>query len=151
MSTALSRALFAPRCVALVGASGDAAKNTARPQRFLRKHGYTGTVVPINPTRDEILGERAYPSLAAAQAALGGAIEHAYVMAPGDAVEQAVEDCGSCGIAVVSIFSDGFSETGPAGAACREGARARGAHARAQQHGRDRCARQGGDHGQCGA
>ena len=127
MSVAWSRALFAPRCVALVGASGDAAKNTARPQRFLRKHGYTGTVVPINPTRDEILGERAYPSLAAAQAALGGAIEHAYVMAPGDAVEQAVEDCGSCGIAVVSIFSDGFSETGPAGAArqARLAARAR--------------------------
>ena len=127
MSMPLSRTLFAPRCVALVGASGDAAKNTARPQRFLRKHGYTGTVVPINPTRDEILGERAYPSLAAAQAALGGAIEHAYVMAPGDAVEQAVEDCGSCGIAVVSIFSDGFSETGPAGAArqARLAARAR--------------------------
>ena len=127
MSVPWSRALFAPRCVALVGASGDAAKNTARPQRFLRKHGYTGTVVPINPTRDEILGARAYPSLVAAQAALGGAIEHAYVMAPGDAVEQAVEDCGSCGIAVVSIFSDGFSETGAAGAArqARLAARAR--------------------------
>ena len=27
--------LFAPRTVALVGASGDAAKNTARPQRYL--------------------------------------------------------------------------------------------------------------------
>jgi predicted CoA-binding protein len=52
--------------VALVGASGDAAKNTARPQRFLRKHGYAGRVVPINPMRDEVLGERAYPSLAEA-------------------------------------------------------------------------------------
>ena len=118
---ALRQALFAPRTVALVGASGDAAKNTARPQRYLKKHGFNGLVVPINPTRDEILGERAYPSLAAAQAALaalGAApIEHAYVMAPGNAVEQAVEDCGACGIAVVSIFSDGFSEIGAAGMA----------------------------------
>ena len=35
----LRRALFEPRSVALVGASGDAKKNTARPQRYLRKHG----------------------------------------------------------------------------------------------------------------
>ena len=112
----LAQALFAPRTVALVGASGDATKNTARPQRYLKKHGYSGTIVPINPTRDEILGERAYPSVAAAHAALGQ-IDHVYVMAPGNAVEQAVEDCGTCGVTVVSIFSDGFSEIGPEGVA----------------------------------
>jgi len=120
-SAPLAQALFAPRTVALVGASGDAGKNTARPQRFLRKHGFTGTIVPINPTRTEILGETAYPTLAAAQAALAerriAPIAHAYVMAPGDAVERAVEDCGACGIPVVSIFSDGFSEIGPEGLA----------------------------------
>ena len=117
----LGQALFAPRTIALVGASGDIAKNTARPQRYLKKHGYTGAIVPINPTRTEILGEPAYPTVAAAQAALAARgiapIEHAYVMAPGDAVERAVEDCGACGIPVVSIFSDGFSEIGPAGVA----------------------------------
>ena len=59
----LAQALFAPRAVALVGASGDAGKNTARPQRYLKKHGYPGRVVPINPTRGEVLGERAYASL----------------------------------------------------------------------------------------
>ena len=53
----LAQALFAPRAVALVGASGDAGKNTARPQRYLKKHGYAGRVVPINPTRSEVLGE----------------------------------------------------------------------------------------------
>mgnify|MGYP002400984737 CR=1 FL=1 len=50
----LAQALFAPRSIALIGASGDAGKNTSRPQRFLRKHGYTGAVFPINPGRDEI-------------------------------------------------------------------------------------------------
>lgn len=117
----LGQALFAPRTIALVGASGDITKNTARPQRYLKKHGYTGAIVPINPTRTEILGEPAYPTVAAAQAALAARgiapIEHAYVMAPGDAVERAVEDCGACGIPVVSIFSDGFSEVGSEGAA----------------------------------
>jgi len=47
----LARALFAPRAVALIGASGDAGKNSARPLRFLRKHGYAGRIVPINATR----------------------------------------------------------------------------------------------------
>ena len=44
----LAQALFAPRAVALIGASGDARKNTARPQRFLRKHGYTGRIVLVS-------------------------------------------------------------------------------------------------------
>jgi acyl-CoA synthetase (NDP forming) len=119
----LAQALFSPRTVALVGASGDARKNTARPQRYLKKHGYAGRIVPINPTRGEVLGERAYPSLA--QAPEG--IEHAFVMAPGEAVEQALEDCGARGVPVMSVYSDGFADAGEAGAArqARLAARAR--------------------------
>ena len=79
----LAQALFAPRAVALVGASGDPSKNTARPQLFLRKHGYAGRIVPVNPTRSDVLGERAYATLAEAP----GEIDHAFVMAPGSAVE----------------------------------------------------------------
>lgn len=119
----LAQALFAPRAVALVGASGDAAKNTARPQRFLKKHGYPGRIVPVNPAREEVLGVRAYPSLA--QAPPG--IEHAFVMAPGEAVERALEDCGRQGVPVMSVYSDGFADAGPGGAArqARLAARAR--------------------------
>jgi len=32
--------------------------------RFLRKHGYAGRIVPINASRSEVLGERAFSSLA---------------------------------------------------------------------------------------
>jgi acyl-CoA synthetase (NDP forming) len=109
----LAQALFSPRAVALIGASGDAAKNTARPQRFLKKHGYSGRVLPVNPTRSEVLGERAWPSLAAAP----GEIDHAFVMAPGDAVEQALEDCGRRKVPVMSVFTDGFADAGEEGAA----------------------------------
>ena len=137
-SVNLAQALFAPRAVALVGASGDPAKNTARPQRFLRKHGYAGRIVPINPTRGEVLGERAYPSLA--QAPEG--IDHVFVMAPGDAVERALEDCGARGVPVMSVFSDGFADAGADGMARQmrlaARARARRAAARPEQHGRDR-------------
>ena len=105
----LAQALFAPRAVALVGASGDAGKNTARPQRYLRKHGYAGRVLPINPGRSEVLGEAAYPSVAAAP----GEVDHALIMVAD--VERALEDCGAKRVPVVSIYSDGFADRGPSG------------------------------------
>ncbi len=98
--------------MALVGASGDASKNTARPLRFLRKHGYAGRIVPINATRGEVLGERAYRNLAEAP----GAIDHAFIMTPGDSVESALEECGARGVPVATIFSDGFADAGAEGA-----------------------------------
>ena len=106
----LAQALFAPRAVALIGASGDARKNTARPQRFLRKHGYAGRIVPINATRDEVLGERAYRRLADAP----GEIDHAFIMI--EEVEEALEDCARKGVAVASIYSNGFADAGAEGA-----------------------------------
>jgi acyl-CoA synthetase (NDP forming) len=107
----LGEALFRPRAVALIGASGDPAKNTARPQRYLRKHGYAGRIVPINPGRKEVLGEAAYPTLADAP----GEIDHAFIMV--EDVERALEDCGRKGVPVASIYSDGFADKGREGAA----------------------------------
>lgn len=111
MSAELFRALFAPRGIALYGASGDAAKNTARPQRFLRKHGYAGTIAPINRTRREVLGETAYPNLASAP----GEIDQAFVMVPPEDVPAACDECFARHVPVVTIFTDGFGETGAAG------------------------------------
>jgi acyl-CoA synthetase (NDP forming) len=105
----LAQALFAPQSVALVGASGDAAKNTARPQRYLRKHGYAGRVFPVNPTRKEILGEKAYARVSD----IAETVDHAYILI--EDVEQALEDCGRRGVAVASVFSGGFSDAGPKG------------------------------------
>lgn len=106
-----AQALLAPGCVALIGASGDATKNTARPQRYLRQHGYTGRVVLVNASRGELFGERAWPSLAQA----AGPIDHAFVMVPAPDVEAAVAACVAKGVPLISIYSDGFAETGVAG------------------------------------
>jgi acyl-CoA synthetase (NDP forming) len=107
----LAQALFAPRSVALIGASGDATKNTSRPQRFLRKHGFAGALYPINPGRDEIFGEKAYPDLRAVSAQ----VDHAFIMVPAPAVAAAIAQCCEKRVPVVTIFSDGFAETGAAG------------------------------------
>ena len=58
----LAQALFAPRSVAIVGQSDDAGKAAGRPLKFLRRMGYAGNVYPVNPRRERVLGERAWPS-----------------------------------------------------------------------------------------
>jgi acetate---CoA ligase (ADP-forming) len=112
----LFRALFEPRAIALIGASGDVRKNTSRPQRYLRKYGYAGRILPINPGRDEVLGERAYPDLAAAP----GPIDHAFIMVPARAVPAAIEQCAAKEVPVATIYSDGFAETGAEGRQAQE-------------------------------
>jgi acyl-CoA synthetase (NDP forming) len=107
----LAQVLFAPKSIALIGASGDAKKYTSRPQRFLRKYGYPGRIIPVNPGRDEIFGEKAYPDLKA----VPGHIDHAFIMVPTDAVASAVEQCVAKKVPLATIYSDGFAETGPAG------------------------------------
>ncbi len=97
--------------MALVGASGDPAKNTARPQRYLRKHGYAGSIFCINKSKKEISGEKTFENLLQVPAA----VDHAFIMV--EDVEGALEDCGERGIPVASIFSDGFADAGPGGAA----------------------------------
>ena len=107
----LAQALFAPRSVALVGASGDEAKNTARPQRYLVKHGFTGKIFPINASRPEVLGLPAYKNLQE----IKQEIDHAFIMV--EDVEGALEDCGRKGVPVASVFSDGFADAGAKGMA----------------------------------
>ena len=107
----LAQALFSPRSVALVGASGDEAKNTARPQRYLRKHGYAGKIFPINATRPMVLGLPAFKTLEEVKEE----IDHAFIMVQD--VEAALEDCGRKRVPVASVFSDGFADAGAEGAA----------------------------------
>lgn len=95
----LAQALFAPAAVALIGASGDEKKNTARPQRFLKKHGYAGRIVPVNPSRKEM------------HSRVPEGIDHAFIMVQD--VEQALEACRT--VPVVTIYSNGFADAGREG------------------------------------
>lgn len=106
-------ALVHPKSVAIVGASDDPKKDGARPLRFLRKHGYAGAVYPINPRRETVLGERAWPDLAA----LPEVPEHVYIVVGTDRVLEAVERCAAAGVKVATVLADGFAETGPEGRA----------------------------------
>jgi len=108
----LSKALFSPDAVALIGASANLSKNSSRPQRYLDRHGFKGRVVPINPGRDEVQGAKAYQSVSD----VPDGIDHAYLMIPAAAVPDAIDACVAKGVKVATIFSDGFAETGEQGA-----------------------------------
>ena len=110
---ALRQKLLNPRSIALIGASDDPAKNAARPLKFLRSGGYAGTIYPVNPRRQTVLGERAWPSLAA----LPDVPDHAYVLLPTEAVVEAVAQCGKLGVPLVTVLADGFATAGGIGAA----------------------------------
>ena len=111
MTNKLYQAVFDPRSIALIGASSDEKKNTSRPQRYLRRHGYTGKIIPVNPARAEIFGDKAYPDVTS----IPGDVDHAFVMVPAKAVPEAVRQCVAKKIPVVTVYSDGFAETGAEG------------------------------------
>lgn len=119
-----AQALFYPKAVALVGVSGNAQKNTARPLRFMRKHGFKGQLYPINRNQSEVMGERAYASVAE----LPGPIDHAFVMVGSELVLPLMDECAAAGARVVTIYSDGFGEIGPEGMQAQEAVIARAKH-----------------------
>lgn len=112
----LFAALFEPKRIALIGASGDERKTTSRPQRFLRKHGFTGEILPVNPARSEILGEKAWRDLGS----IPGEIDHAYILLNGRDAIEALAACGKRGVKVASILAGGFADAGEAGASLQD-------------------------------
>lgn len=114
--TALAPALLNPRRIALVGASADPTRLTARAQVYLRKHGFDGELFPVNPRAETILGEKSYPSIAA----IPGPVDLAYLLLATEHVEGVIADVAAKGIPVAAILADGFAEAGPEGIARQE-------------------------------
>lgn len=56
--------LFAPRSIAIVGASPNPRRIGSRVLSNLRRHGFAGNLYVVNPQHGEVSGLRTYPSLA---------------------------------------------------------------------------------------
>jgi acetyl-CoA synthetase (ADP-forming) len=102
-----------PRSVAVFGASDSTDKFGGRIMHFLVRHGFAGDILPINPRRDEVLGRRAYPAIAAAPAPPDVAI----LAVPGSTLVATVREAAAAGVGCCVIISTGFAEAGDAGAA----------------------------------
>ena len=111
MRDTLLGALVSPASIALVGASNSEGKLTARPMRFLRRHGYAGRIYPVNPARETVLGEKAWPSVSA----IPGKVDFAYILVDADPAIEALKDCAAASVKVAAILADGFAEAGEEG------------------------------------
>lgn len=103
-------AVFAPRRVAVVGASEEPGKVGTAFMRNLE--GFAGEVIPINPARDRVGGLQAYARLVD----VPQPIDLAVAIVPAQAVVDVVADAAQAGVGAVVVISGGFAETGEAGA-----------------------------------
>jgi acyl-CoA synthetase (NDP forming) len=119
------RAVLDPRCVAVIGASDSPDKVGGRPLRYMQRFGFGGRIFPINPTRTEVQGLKAFPSLRDTP----DRPELAIIAVPAANALSAVQDCAERGVEVAVVLTSGFGETGAEGRAVQDSiiATARGA------------------------
>lgn len=101
---------FHPRGVALVGASGKEGKPGYVFMRNLTQD-FPGVVYPVNPKETEVLGYRAYASVAD----VPDPVDLAVIVVPAQEVPAVVDACGRRGISAALVISGGFAEAGADG------------------------------------
>ena len=111
MGDARLDALFAPRSIALVGAS-DRSRWSALVDQALKAHGFRGTVSYVNPGAATVHGAPAVAALPE----LTAPVDVAYVMVPPDQVAGVVADGAAAGTKRFVVLTSGFAEAGPDGA-----------------------------------
>lgn len=107
------QAFFEPRTVAVIGASRDPAKVGGSVLANLLAGGFTGRVIPVNPSADIVQGLPAVPSILAVREP----VDLAVIAVPAPAVLDALKACAAQGVAGAVILSAGFREAGPTGQA----------------------------------
>lgn len=104
--------LISPRSIAVIGASADASKTAGRPIAYLQKHGYSGTILPVNPKSATVAGLTCYPDIAS----LPENPDVALILVGPERTEQAVRELAARGVPVAIVLAAGYAEIGPEGA-----------------------------------
>jgi acetyltransferase len=108
--------LFAPKSVAVVGATTRADSVGYRVFMNMIEAGYKGELFAINPRYEEVGGKPCFPSVEA----IGKPVDVAVVVVPAKAVPDVIRECGENGIRGAVVISAGFRETGPQGVRLEE-------------------------------
>lgn len=109
-------ALFAPKTVAVVGAT-DRPGSVGRTLLWnLISNPFGGTVFPVNPKRRSVLGIRAYPSIRETPEPADLVI----IATPAPTVPDIIQDCVEVGVKGAIVLSAGFKEIGAEGIALEQ-------------------------------
>jgi len=101
-------ALLKPKSIAVVGASATPGKIGYTVIKNLLDSEFEGKIYPINPTADEILGLKVYPSVKD----IPGKVEAAIITIPAKLVLSVIDDLGQKGVKGMMVITSGFSEIG---------------------------------------
>jgi acyl-CoA synthetase (NDP forming) len=107
--------LFAPRSVAVLGASSDPTRISGRPLAYMKAQGFQGALYPINPNRAEVQGLKAYPSIAD----LPETPDVAIVAIAAEIAENSITELAARGVKAAVMFTAGFAEMDEAGEAAQ--------------------------------
>jgi acetyltransferase len=114
------RPLVAPRSIAVIGASTSPTKSGGVLFNNLARGDFSGPLYPINPNAAEVMGRKAYPSLAA----VPDPVDLVYIVLPRDHVEAAVRQCIEARAGAACIITAGFAEASETGRVDQERLRA---------------------------
>lgn len=103
--------LFAPKSVAVFGASNSPDGVGTLVFKNLLDAGFKGSVYPINPKYEKVQEQTAFPNLTE----LNKSIDLAVVATPAATVPAILQQCGENGVKGVVVLSSGFAEAGTRG------------------------------------
>lgn len=110
--TSLHR-LFAPRAIAVIGASARPGKVGYETVSNLLRGGFTGPIVPVNQSGGEVLGLKVYPQLAD----YPESVDLVVIAVPAAAVPEATREAVRKKAGAVVVVASGFKESGHKGRA----------------------------------
>ena len=100
--------LFAPRAVAVIGATGRAGSVGQAVFGNVLQHSYAGVVYPVNPRAASVMSVKAFPSVLD----IPDAVDLGIIIVPRDAVPGVMAECGEKGIKAAIVITAGFKELG---------------------------------------
>jgi len=101
--------LFNPATVAVIGATEKPGSVGRSVLRNLIEQPFGATIFPINPNRNNVLGIRCYPDVAA----VGETIDLAIVVTPAATVPEVLRECVNAGVRSAVVLSAGFAAIRP--------------------------------------
>ena len=104
-------AMFAPRSVAVIGASERQGGIGRAVVWSLVSSPFGGTVYPVSDKHASVLGIKAYPHIAS----IPERVDLAVIVTPAAMVPGIVSECVEAGVRAVIVISAGFKERGPEG------------------------------------
>jgi acetyl coenzyme A synthetase (ADP forming)-like protein len=107
------RHILSPRSLAVIGASRDHNSLGNVLFRCILQGGFSGTIYPVNPNAEAVLGVKTYNSVVD----IPSDVELAIIAVPAPIVSRVAYECGRKGVRALIVISDGFKEIGPEGAA----------------------------------